>query len=321
MTNEPPAGLKANMIGSYKAEPLSDPGFLDSNSDPASFRKLAFGLTMFHAILLQRREFGALGWNIQYQFTVSDLQISMRQLHYFVDKYDQVPFNALSYLIGDCNYGGRVTEGNDAKVLKALLEDFMHPKVLEDGYAYGDGKETQYLFPSGENGYQTYIDTIESMPDTEPPQIFGFHPNADITKDRNRAGELVNQLLKMGEVEGCVQDEEEEEKPGPTPAQDPLLLDFKSVSQRSTKSKGKGGRPLSARNLLQQKLPEDQRLDEICDEIFEILPETDIDVETCLVLFPTRRENSINTVLTQEVMRFNKLYNTIIQTLENLQKA
>lgn len=69
MTNEPPAGLKANMIGSYKAEPLSDPAFLDSNSDLASFRKLAYGLTMFHAILLQRREFGALGWNIQYQFT------------------------------------------------------------------------------------------------------------------------------------------------------------------------------------------------------------------------------------------------------------
>lgn len=204
-------------------------------------------------------------------------------------------------------------------MLKALLEDFMHPKVLEEGYAYGDDKETQYLFPSGENGYHTYIENIESMPDTEPPQIFGFHPNADITKDRNLASELVNQLLKMGEVEGCVLEEDEEEKAGPTPAQDPLLLDFKST--KSSKSKGQGQRPLSARNLAQQKLPEDQRLDEICEEIFEILPETDIDVETCLVLFPTRRENSINTVLTQEVMRFNKLYNTIIQTLENLQKA
>ena len=62
----------------------------------------------------------------------------MRQLHHFVDKYDHVPFNALSYLIGDCNYGGRVTEENERKVLNALLDDFMHPKVLEHGYAYGD---------------------------------------------------------------------------------------------------------------------------------------------------------------------------------------
>lgn len=37
----------------------------------------------------------------------------MRQLHYFIDQYEQVPFNALKYLVGQCNYGGRVTESAD----------------------------------------------------------------------------------------------------------------------------------------------------------------------------------------------------------------
>ena len=85
MTNEPPNGLKANMIGSFKAEPLNYHGFFEGNSAPDSFKKLAYSLTMFHAILLQRRNFGSLGWNNNYQFTVSDLSISMRQTHYFVD--------------------------------------------------------------------------------------------------------------------------------------------------------------------------------------------------------------------------------------------
>ena len=52
MTNEPAIGLKSNMLGSYKAEPLNDPTFFSSNSSSASFKKIAFGLTMFHAILL-----------------------------------------------------------------------------------------------------------------------------------------------------------------------------------------------------------------------------------------------------------------------------
>ena len=78
MTNEPPIGLKSNMIGSYKTAPLADNTFFEGNSNKSAFKKLAFGLTMFHAILLQRRNFGPLGWNITYQFTVSDLQISMR---------------------------------------------------------------------------------------------------------------------------------------------------------------------------------------------------------------------------------------------------
>ena len=53
-----------------------------------------------------------------------------------MDKYSHVPFNALRYLIGQCNYGGRVTESADQRVLMALLEDFLSQKVLEPDYAY-----------------------------------------------------------------------------------------------------------------------------------------------------------------------------------------
>ena len=51
------------MTGSYKADPLADPNFFSSNSQSANFKKIAFGLTMFHAILLQRNNYGPLGWN------------------------------------------------------------------------------------------------------------------------------------------------------------------------------------------------------------------------------------------------------------------
>jgi len=113
MTNEPPLGLKSNMNGSYKTEPLCNPSFFSGNSSSGNFKKIAFGLTMFHAILLQRCNYGPLGWNQNHQFTASDLQISMRQLYHFIDKYPNVPFNALKYIIGQCNYGGRVTESAD----------------------------------------------------------------------------------------------------------------------------------------------------------------------------------------------------------------
>lgn len=78
MTNEPPTTLKSNMIGSYKSDPLSDPTFFGESKNSENFKKIAFGLTMFHAIILQRCNYGPLGWNQNHQFTVSDLQISMR---------------------------------------------------------------------------------------------------------------------------------------------------------------------------------------------------------------------------------------------------
>lgn len=66
MTNEPPAGLRANLRRSLAAHPMRDPAFWESSSQPEVFKKLLFGLLFVHAFVQERRTFGAIGWNVPY---------------------------------------------------------------------------------------------------------------------------------------------------------------------------------------------------------------------------------------------------------------
>jgi len=61
-------------------------------SQVSEFKSLLFSLCLFHGVVLERRKFGALGFNIPYEFTTGDLRICTSQLKMFLDEYQEIPF-------------------------------------------------------------------------------------------------------------------------------------------------------------------------------------------------------------------------------------
>lgn len=58
MTNEPPRGIKANVLSIYHA---MEESFFSESTAPDVLRKVHYGLAFFHACVQERRKFGELG--------------------------------------------------------------------------------------------------------------------------------------------------------------------------------------------------------------------------------------------------------------------
>ena len=119
MTYEPPRGLKNNLMRSFIQ--VDGKKFEDCKK-VREWKKLFFGLNFFHALCIERRKYGPLGWNIPYEFTSADLAISVSQLKMFLNEYEDIPFEALNYMVAEANYGGRVTDPKDRRLISILLK-------------------------------------------------------------------------------------------------------------------------------------------------------------------------------------------------------
>ena len=128
MTTEPPRGLRSNMLTLYNT--IGDEQFSRCTRD-STYKKLLFSLVWFHAILLERRKFKSLGFNVSYDFNESDFAICHDLIIVFLDEYpDRVPFDAMKYLIAEANYGGRVTDDWDRRLVNVYIGELFCEECL-----------------------------------------------------------------------------------------------------------------------------------------------------------------------------------------------
>jgi dynein heavy chain len=191
LTNEPPKGLRANLQRTFLD--ITSENF-ESCSKNFEYKKLLFSLAFFHAVILERRKFGAIGWNIPYEWMNSDFATCQSQLMLYLNTQPNVPYQTLKVIVSEINYGGRVTDDKDVRLITALLSKYFTPEVMQPGYNFSNSGI--YYSPDVDD-IDSVKGYIKSLPLDDEPEVFGLHSNANITFSKKTVRELRETLTSI----------------------------------------------------------------------------------------------------------------------------
>ena len=229
LTTEPPSGIKSNIkklfneITEEKTQPKSKPiNTTDKKPEEIKaeqeklekdniikkqhFIKLLYSLSLFHAVLQERKKFGPIGFNLRYDFNQGDFDTSSELVNIYLSEapVDEVPWDSIIYLIGEVTYGGSIVDETDRIVMNCTLGKFIND-TLFDKLKDENGKELDqeiefkfgdYMIPAYKTllDYQKYITTL---PNADDPQIFGLNDNANIVYQLKESDAFLGNLTSI----------------------------------------------------------------------------------------------------------------------------
>lgn len=196
MTLEAPAGLRAGLLRAYSS--VVDQELLERVDSP-TWRQVVYAVCFLHCVVQERRKFGALGWNVPYEFNQSDLHVSLL----FLDRHlysGPMSWPTVRYMVGEVQFGGRVTDDVDRVLLASYVASYLGPGTLQPNFTFNPSTPVGRVadeFVYGAPDFQEveqYRSHVVAMPLAQSPEVFGLHPNADLTFRVKESSELLDTL-------------------------------------------------------------------------------------------------------------------------------
>lgn len=199
LANEPPRGLKANLLRALSA---LEEDILEQSSRPSELKVIVFALCFFHAVIIERKRFGVgnrqgarsgLGWCMDYPFSLGDLKCCAAIASNILEATsagELIPWEDMRYMFGEIIYGGHVVEAWDRRLLNAHLHDIFTDKLLAPRVDLCPGVS----FPPAGFNFHAAAEHIQQCKLSDIPATFGLHQNAELGRQIVEARSICDNL-------------------------------------------------------------------------------------------------------------------------------
>ncbi|EAY21562.1 Dynein heavy chain family protein [Trichomonas vaginalis G3] len=192
---ETASGFKNNMLRLFNS--LNEAEYTTSG-DHTVAKQLLFHLCFFHSVVVERLQFGSLGWNNPYSFSFSDFAISKHQLQTLMSetRTATLPLEHFVFLLSEMNYGGSVTDEWDRRTLDCLANKYFNEGITATNYQLCE----QLKIPPFTSSLKQTIAAITDWKDEADGPLVGLSNNAVQVTKKRRATKLFNNLLELQPV-------------------------------------------------------------------------------------------------------------------------
>lgn len=182
--NEPPPGIKANLLDSLRTIPSHR-----LSQGPAEKVRLYFLLAWFHAIVQERLRYVPLGWSKVYDFNDSDMAAAFNTIDIWLTSVSKgranvdpatIPWEAVRTLVKQSVYGGRIDSDFDQKVLDAFVDRLFTAASYNVDFGLVPNTEGHQILtiPEGTK-MEHFLVWVQKLPDREPPTWLSLPPTAE----------------------------------------------------------------------------------------------------------------------------------------------